>query len=34
MNLKIPALAGGVHSLIINIAGAASNAAQLVISGP
>ena len=34
MNLKIPALAGGVHSLIINIGGAASNAAQLVISGP
>ena len=34
MNLKIPALASGVYSLIINIAAAASNAAQLVISGP
>jgi uncharacterized protein (TIGR03437 family) len=34
MNLKIPALTSGVHSLIINISGAASNAAQLVISGP
>jgi len=34
MNLKIPALASGVYSLVINIGGAASNAAQLVISGP
>lgn len=34
MNLKIPPLASGVYSLVINIGGTASNAAQLVISGP
>lgn len=34
MNLKIPALTTGVYTLVINIGGAASNAAQLVISGP
>jgi uncharacterized protein (TIGR03437 family) len=34
MNLKIPALASGVYSLVIYIGGAASNTAQLVISGP
>jgi len=33
MNLKVPALAGGVYPLIVTIGGQASNAAQLVISG-
>ncbi len=33
MNLKVPSLASGVYPLIVTIAGKASNAAQLVISG-
>ncbi|MCU1275700.1 MAG: hypothetical protein JWO48_3131, partial [Bryobacterales bacterium] len=33
MNLKIPPLASGVYSLVINIGDEASNAAQLVVSG-
>jgi uncharacterized protein (TIGR03437 family) len=33
INLKVPALGSGVYPLIVNIAGKASNTAQLVISG-